>query len=165
MPFLALLKIREAFRISLHFPLKINTLQSIRMSGVGSLTRLESDMALERVSMTHIDSSNWFHAGTFSPSVRVSIKVECWFPSIDSAALFQSSDGRQSCNVAMGKKIEAVNKVALNQLNAGRWRWAGNSSGIWFRTSLQTLEKSLSRIALSKRSPTLRPKGNLGHGA
>jgi hypothetical protein len=36
MPFLAFLKNKEAFRISLHFPLKISDLQSIRMSGVSS---------------------------------------------------------------------------------------------------------------------------------
>jgi hypothetical protein len=54
MSFLAFLKIREPFRIFLHCPLKINALQSIRMSGVGSLTRLESDTALERVSMTRL---------------------------------------------------------------------------------------------------------------
>jgi hypothetical protein len=74
MSFLALLKKTEPFRIFLHCPLNMNTLQTIRMDGVGSLTRLESDTALERVSVTHIDSSNWFHAGTFSLSVRVSIK-------------------------------------------------------------------------------------------
>lgn len=48
MSFLALLKIREAFRIFLHCPLNMNALQSIRMSGVGSLTRLESDTALKK---------------------------------------------------------------------------------------------------------------------
>ena len=54
MPFFSLLKIEDAFRIFQHFPLNMNTLQTIRMSGVGSLTRLESDAALERVSVTRL---------------------------------------------------------------------------------------------------------------
>jgi hypothetical protein len=35
MPFFSLLKIEDAFQIFQHFPLNMNTLQTIRMSGVG----------------------------------------------------------------------------------------------------------------------------------